>query len=345
MVASAGTKRPMPASSNVKRRRTYKKYAGPRLASTRAQPAAKRRRPPMRTQSRAPRRPKARRIPMNPFSYHDAKTWAGRGLINTPGAVGNAVCIDSMSRNSFPTKSTSVFLILQWTPTNMRLVKYDYSTRQIDTQFCSAHQLTTSPIAMSTRPSRLSMTVRNVTMANEVQGSVRVLSSSQALEWDFAATNNTNATGAFSSELEGILSSNPQAKVMSAHEFTHGKKFVSAVASMNTFKNYTQFSVPATTDFVEVKEALVQGAIQQPLNCIILEFVGMPANFNTYEVSVHSQDACRLPAYSLLAHLARPAPAGHDESAFAHRAQDMQRDPTYPQSDQHMGTPGGGGIG
>jgi hypothetical protein len=295
-------------------------------------------------------KPKARPRPMRGQQdggnhKHCAKANVGRPLA-VPGAIGDMLCVDSLSRMTFTTKTVDTYLIVQWC--NNAIRGMELGGNKWIVPVAPASQLLTG-VPITVRPLRMTCSIRNTTVMTGQAGFIRVLNTPAPLEWEWNALytdpDSTIVSDTFHEELGQIMKAHPKVTTHSAIDLTHGRKWIIPPASMTAFKDWYPYNPNNTR--TEAKSMLAASAMQNPMNTLIVLFPGA-ASEQTYDVSLFDQTATRFSVNTLYGHLSTPPPTGVTEAAFQRGVQWAQHHASQGLHDSNMGnTPpqGGGGTG
>lgn len=241
--------------------------------------------------------------------------------VPVPGTQGAFVTVPSVCRRDFSTSdATSVFVIIQWTQTLNRGMIFT-NNRNVNHQtnsIISGALMTGHPSAV--RPLAMSLRVRNTSVFTAMQGSVRVLCTPEALEYEFEPGDISKVTSNFLFEVSSMIDNHPKTKSYTANDFASTKCFVIPPASQVAYKDYQPY-VPITQTFGEndqlkSNQAFIDSAERAPMNTTILEFNATVGGVNNYDLCVHSQDACRFPANTLYSHLSKEVASTMSDESF-----------------------------
>ena len=196
------------------------------------------------------------------------------------------------------------------------------------TGLTTAHVLPhlTSANPQKIRPQRLSVSIRNTTIAQNVEGTNRVLNTSQQFNMTWSTSNYRYLTGGSKDALLALMESSPTARSYAGHAFTQTREIHAPPACMQQFREYYIFhaySIATEDDAHNGALYLKQGNNMMASNMIIIELAAS-ANTNTYDIAIHCQDACRFSQGSVLSAMATGAPPGN-EAAFTTAVQVAQR--------------------
>lgn len=236
-----------------------------------------------------------------------------------PGAIAQFVHLPSMMRVPISTStSRKMFLVVMATPSDATaiLVLMGPGTNVDTTSIINLPQLAQAD-PLTIRPSRLSISIRNVTEAQSVAGVVRVLSTPSHVPIVFNGPGApTVLNPSVGIELMTTMESSPFACSYGAHEFLRTREIVSPPASIQGFKSYSDFIKYDETDDTTrhaSNQAFVLANAAATNNQIIIEFNPV-ASVQNFDISLHRSDCTRYPLTSVLAQLAQPAPVGNEAS-------------------------------
>jgi hypothetical protein len=267
---------------------------------------------------RRPRVRHVRNLPMNlwPTAMLDPTMNRGRPL-PVPGLIGHFTCVDSSTNGQYITNSTTHgVLVLQWTTSEIRFMTLNDSPTSGGVSM-HLHGLQTMQLAAPShvRPMRLSLTLRNVTKADDVAGSIRVLMLDDSIEWAFSADGGST-TWANYNTLASLVENDSRAKTYSNNELRNGHRWCLAPSSTEGMSNAKKFLPYVHTDTISPNvnhvESIIQGAAGRGLQTMLVLVPGSPSSAHqVYDWNVHDQTACYFPANTLGSTMARaPQMAG-----------------------------------
>ena len=241
----------------------------------------------------------------------------GRAL-GVPNVLGNFTTIDSVHRTVAHTGAGGFFAVVTWTPSSVRMVTIN--NQKTIGIYEQPHLDELPPTTI--RPMRQSITVRNITKSDCVQGVVRALCVPDSLEWEFnAAATTAVVSDQFYLELSNMMSTDKRVVTHSAASLTKGKTWIAPPASyhgmIDNVPYYPKYSATATAPEIKsyVEGVNLAGAQAKGLHCVVMWFEGYPGTDGSqaYDIAVRSQDACNFPTNTLAGSLARPAPPPHTQ--------------------------------
>jgi hypothetical protein len=231
-----------------------------------------------------------------------------------PNLIGHHTLLNGVQRfqmQSWVGNDQENLIIVQWSPISTRAVVVARDSDTADSfplRFEDVETLEMGPIT-ALRPSRLSVSIRNVTKADNVAGSIRVVMVDEQLMWDLQ------------SDLEGkchmfwkclsLANNDQRSRAFSAHELTNTHRFMAAPNSMKGMSNALPYSNRAGAQSIGETDrrilGLRAGAFARGLQTIIIRVPWSTAEtVQTYDIAIHSQDAAIFPANSLGAALRVP---------------------------------------
>lgn len=243
--------------------------------------------------------------------------------VGTPGSIGNFVTVDGVSRMTIQTPATAgqnIYLVVQWQP-NQNAAGYWTDTVGVVTPSPVPQLNSADPVSM--RPLRLSVRVRNTSQFTAVQGHIRVLNIPQQLDWSWFDTATRAVSSAFTTEVATMMGGNPSVRTYTAAELQKSHCWVLPPASAVNYREYQVFDPQVTN--AQFCAGMITGAQSGPMNVCIIQ-IPYVATQQTYDISVHCQNACRFKANTLYAHLAREVRAPLSEATFTHHVQQAQQD-------------------
>lgn len=254
-------------------------------------------------------------------SIHDAILHRKR-LLNVPGAMGEYVPLPMIFRSTFiaPNNSHSFYLLIFETGSDVIGMQV-WGETAYTMPFATAQLASAAPVA--TRPMRLSVSIRNITKADNVQGCIRCLSTPQhfRLEFDSTDANVGRAnylTNNCLQQLKALMEGAPQVRSVSAQSLVTGGKIHAPPASQTTFKTFREFTAynGADNDARHASNEIFRKAnIDMVSNMIIIELVHQDLA-NQYDIAVHRQVACRFQHDNVLSHLSRSHGAPGNQEQF-----------------------------
>lgn len=253
-----------------------------------------------------------------------------------PGVIGNFLCLDMSRKDTIPgvglptdgSEAKSMIVVLCWTPSSVK----GFYTRSTDYYVwpLMMPQFETD-VPQNVRPMRNSCRVRNITRADAVEGVVRVLNSTESLDFkgmfDPAPgipVMNVN----FYQRLATMCNTDAKSKSYSAHELTTTHDFVCGPSHLEGMQRWTAgINVdPATLDyFTKFQEALTAAEHHgEALSTVIFHFPAT-SQAQLYDFGFYAQDAATYPANSLGSVLQRTVPPGANHGHFHNIASAVQQ--------------------
>ena len=244
-----------------------------------------------------------------------------------PNTLGNFVEQTAMHRFQIQSRY-SPLLILQWTPTRMCVMK----SWETETKLEVFETLKQDPKAVFTRPNRLSLRIRNVSKADNIQGVVHALTVPEPVHVQLDAANPPKLIAATRDALVKGLEKDPRTKTFSAHSLSRTHTFVTPPAHMNNISSWYEFKplyvVDGNEQFFdhgkqeENNKALAEG-VRAPLCTALIYFPAVNdtvAASQTYEITAHIQNSVQYGADSVMNSHSQPATPGNT-TLFAGAAQ------------------------
>lgn len=250
------------------------------------------------------------------IKYHDAAH--GRALA-VPGIVGASVCLPNVSRFEVATQANTFFMIFTWTGSSVRNIAINPDRSRVPGSL--AYLDSSAP--QSIRPGTMSVTCRNATQHQSLEGSLRVLVLPQPLEWDFDASDGSKVSVDFFNELQAMCQSHPKTKTYPCASFVSGsgKRFVIPAGNLESYKMYSNYVV--RTSLSDTNDVLTEAGRDCKMSTMIVQFPGGLATNQTLEFTIHSTDHGRYPANSMWSRLAQEPKQGNQQT-FEQGQRDLQ---------------------
>jgi len=225
-----------------------------------------------------------------------------------PHSLGNFICLNSLSRLATTTSTvadTFRVICLQFTTSNV--VGWQFSSIKAptgDVAFTPLFGSNLTDVPTDFNALRMSISVKNTTINQNVGGLIRFLSLPQSLEYEFPATALSNQfTSTFVTELFAMHDAHPNVVTMTNSKAAeNGLKMVSVPASMPGYNQYFDFEPCLVTDINPIRTALINGSKSHSMNCILM-FLPPTSSAQSVEVTLRSQFKVKYPANSTLASL------------------------------------------
>ncbi len=220
-------------------------------------------------------------------------------------SLGNFTTLNTIVRSQVLSSGTvdyGVYAVIQWTPSSARMLNWSWISGTTPTVNVTRLANLITSIPVTSKPLRLSVALRNVTVFTGVEGSVRCLCMPQSIDWSSAFATATTLTDAFSSSIDSMIESNNKTNTFTAAELQHGKKWIFAPISNVGYNNWYEQLEGAST-----QNTFINGSIGDAMTTMIIK-IPYVANRNTYDLTIRSQDGARYPANSPLANTAKSAP-------------------------------------
>ena len=185
----------------------------------------------------------------------------------------------------------------------IRLVPYGAIAGAFMTQDLIVDALNTATLELC-GPLGLAINIRNLTRADSVSGSVRVLVTPCPMTWSLSDTNPNVPSSTFISNLRGILSSNANVRTYTAEHFRETKSFSSFPANVVKCMDYQDHHTALPRDNGQESvhnNAHITSALREMIQaCIIIQFSESSAP-NQYDFTVHDASRCRFNEGSVMA--------------------------------------------
>lgn len=214
----------------------------------------------------------------------------GRPL-RVPGAIGSFVLQDTQTAGQLvmgdpdPAKNVITF-VMRWTPSDKRAYWIQGSGNPV-TAVASSHLTNILPQVTGIRPLRQTLILRNTSAADKVGGSVRVLNIPETVLHEFNADGTiANVTGV---TINSLLHEHPESRMYSAQEFRRSKAISLFPASSSGARMYHETLQPGAATL----SAIMNHDTASPAMNTLLIQISYAAG-NTYDFSLHTQDACHV---------------------------------------------------
>lgn len=227
-----------------------------------------------------------------------------------PNSLGNYLCINSLARFSATTSTTTStirIICLQFTPSNM--VGWQFSSVKpsiLDTGFTPLFASNLSDIPEDINALRMSLSIKNTTINQNVGGLTRWLSLPQSLSYDFPVSTTSNMfTSAFVNQLFTMYDSHPNVMTINGSKAADdGLKMVSVPSSMIGYNQYFNYTPLVSTDVLPIRDALNTGSDAHSMNTLLL-FLPETSTAQSIEATIRACFKTRYPANSTLSSLQR----------------------------------------
>ena len=198
----------------------------------------------------------------------------------------------------------------------VRLVPYHNPAGSYMTQDLTIDALNTATLELC-GPLGQSLSIRNLTRADAVPGSVRVLVTPCPITWSLDGSNPDVVSSTFVSNLRGMMSANPAVKTYTAEDFRTTTSFSSFPANVVKCMDYQDHHTIAprdnATQSVHNNEHITAGLKEMITACIIVQFNESSAP-NQYDFTLHSADRCRFNEGSVMASQHTVPAAAHPDA-------------------------------
>jgi len=225
-----------------------------------------------------------------------------------PNSLGNFISLNSLTRLNTTTSTTAEtfrVVCLQFTPSNV--MGWQFSSVKpatVDTGFVPLFGSNFSDVPSDINALRMSISIKNTTINQNVGGLVRFVSLPQNLAYEYPVSILTNQfTAAFVNEMFSIHDSHPNVVTATGSKAADtGLKMVSVPASMIGYNNYFQYNQCLVTDVQNIRNALDEGSGAHAMNTILM-FVPNTSTAQTLEITLRASYKTRYPANSTIASL------------------------------------------
>jgi hypothetical protein len=260
-------------------------------------------------------------MPFHSRNHHDAM---GKMYpLPVPGQTAQFVTINGLVRETVNSDGGKL-LLFTWCPSQtVRFSIFNTTTRKwsgpnftrLGTETGS---ITDGTLPVSLRPLRMSVRIRNITPGQSVGGSVRVI---QAEDWPLTAlTSNANPfeiSSTIKDKWMNFVNSHPMSHTYSAAELRTTHRFVLKPGQEIPFRSYHGFvqGMQANDnnnhDFTAANTNFLFARTLEPITALVMYIpdLGENATENTYEVTVHFQDAAQYEPASAMHAQSRPPPS------------------------------------
>lgn len=243
-----------------------------------------------------------------------------------PGQTANFVTINGLVRTNVTTEGGKI-LLFTWCPSQVvRFSIFNMHDRRwsgpnytrLGTQ---TGRVDDGSLPVSLRPLRQSVRIRNTTVGADVGGSVRVL---LAEDWPLtelvSGANPFVISGDTRDKWQAYVDSHPMSHTYSASELRSTHKFILKPGQEIPFRQYHIFKQGMQTnandnkEFGVANEMFIFARTQEPMTALVMYMPQVNSlTENTYEVTVHYQDAAQYEPASALHAQARPAPPANEQ--------------------------------
>ena len=228
-------------------------------------------------------------------------------LLNVPGAMGEYVPLSTIFRSTFiaPNNDHSFYLVIFETGSDVVGMQV-WGETGYTMPFATSQLATAAPV--STRPMRLSVSIRNITKADSVQGCIRCISTPQHFKLAFQEdSQSAYLTTANLNSLKALMSGAPEVRSVSAQSLCIGGAIHAPPASQTTFKTFKEFiqyDASSAAARHTSNSIFNRANVDMVSNMIIIELVHQDLA-NQYDIAVHRQVAARFPHDNILSNLAQ----------------------------------------
>ena len=274
-------------------------------------------------------------------AFFDASRYHGSPDLGVPDQIGSYTPIRGVTRSSVtaPTALGTAYYVFVWTPSQVRCMHLSHQVEESDENYFHVHfpflaSHNQSALASMVRPLRESISVRNISATQNVNGYIRILHTNHPMSFsvehvtiDTSARVRMSATdhGAF----KAMIDQHPSTRTITNVELRTGVSFPIVPATMSIYKEYQEwvnftsinhFRVTDTNgDFVMGPNG--EGSTEQYAANLIAKYASLtsmstliveiptldPASIMSYDIAYHYQDAVRAAdPDSIVAQFARP---------------------------------------
>ena len=243
-----------------------------------------------------------------------------------PGQTANFVTINGLVRANVTTTGTKIMLFT-WCPSQtvrfsiFNMTNGEYTGPNFVRLGTQDGRVDDGSLPVSLRPLRMSVRIRNTTVGQDVGGSVRVL---QADDWPLTELANGLIPFSIGNNVrdrwQNYVDTHPLSHTYSAAELRTTHKFIIKPGQEVPFRQYHTFQQGMQTNQTGNKEFGVTNAMfifartMEPMTGLVMYLPSVGGGSeNTYEVTVHYQDAAQYEPASALHAQARPAPPANEQ--------------------------------
>lgn len=221
-------------------------------------------------------------------------------ILPVPGLTGDFVNLPSICRLTVEVSSDPIYLYVVHTASDATALLIAESNG-----ITAVHKLqqVTQAQPNSMRAQRMSVSLRQTTIAQNIGSVVRVLNTPQHFNIQFSQTNTVFLSGTCKNEMIALMNSDSQVRSYAGHEFTHEKVITAAPATIADFINYWNYSPWNDTDR-EISNTIFTTANSRSVSNMILIKFEPSLTPQTFDIAIHRQDACRFSHGSVLSSLA-----------------------------------------
>lgn len=228
--------------------------------------------------------------------FWDATTHIGKA-VNAKDASQSFVCVDNVIRTAMDGDAN--YIIAQCTPGDERLFVLNGN---VLAALGGKLPLFVNNAPVSVRHSRMTLTIRNTTQTDQIEGYIRVMKADTPISWGFSGTAMELAPGTVQT-ITSLLSVHPQCKTYTNKQVANGLTISSRPMHRIAYKEYHRYSPVHDANTLQV--SLQTGAAANAMETIIIQCTGTS---QLYDVSLHCQDAATYPQHTLIGTLQREVP-------------------------------------
>ena len=267
-------------------------------------------------------------------AFFDASRHHGSPDLGVPDMIGSYTPIRGVTRDSrtAPTSLGSAFYVFCWNPSQARCMMLSHQIDvagwyKIHFPFLASHVEASAPAMV--RPLRQSVSIRNISSQQSVNGYIRILHTNHPMSIDFQEKTAAGGQVRISTEnhnaFKSMMDSHPNTRTITNVELRTGISIPIVVGTMSIFKEYQSWVslnpinhtlttyIDQDGNEYDSSEQYAASLIQKfltltPMSTLIIEIPTMEeANVQSYDMSYHYQDAVRAAdPDGIVAQFARP---------------------------------------
>ena len=283
-------------------------------------------------------------------AFFDASRHHGSPDLGVPDQIGSYTPIRGVTRSSVtaPLTMGTAYYIFVWTPSQVRCMHLSHQVDvpgwyRVHFPFLASHSQAAAPSMV--RPLRQSLSVRNISASQNVNGYIRILHTNHPMQFSLEPKTEGGAQVRMSVEQHGLframVDQHPSTRTITNTELRSGVSIPIVVGTMSIFKEYQEWvnldainhtlltivgpNGEASTE--QYAATLIQKYAQlTPMSTLIVEVPTLePNNIMSYDMAYHYQDAVRAAdPDGIVAQFARPG-RPMNTSTFNRRASTANR--------------------
>lgn len=232
-------------------------------------------------------------------------------------SLGHSTTVNSVVRYTLGSSTSDrSFHVFQWTPSGLSAMVYRWNGTTVTLPTTSRQIVTylddtVNSDAISIKPARMSVRLRNYTVFTSTAGQIRVLGVPDPLDWEFqTALTDLAPSSLLATSIASMIDGHKDTRTLTAHDFASTKSFVLAPASAvgyNKWYNFNKVGSGDSTTWTNSQAALINGSEAAAFYTLIV-CIDASSTANSYGFTIHRQDLCRYPANHMLSSFARPQP-------------------------------------